>query len=229
MYLLAIDTATNSGGVALGRNREVVALVTSKKPLRYSDQIVPMLDFVLSLEDIGLGEVGCLAVANGPGSFTGTRIGLAAAKALGQARGIPAVGISTLEALAHRHRGWGRPLGVMIDARRQQVYGAAYHPGGEGLECLVTPAVSRPEAFLKRLGTEDFLFAGDGALCYRGAVQAAFPGARVLEGDNRLLESLCELGYRRYAQGQAEPVARLRANYVRPPDVELNHSLTQTS
>ncbi len=228
MYLLAIDTATNAGGVALSRNREVVALVTSKKPLRYSDRIVPMLDFVLSLEDIQLREVGCLAVAAGPGSFTGTRIGVAAAKALGQATGIPAVGISTLEALAYRHRRWERPLAIMIDARRQQVYGAAYHPG-ERLECLVAPGVSRPEAFLKRLGSGDFLFAGDGALCYRGAVQAAYPGARVLEGDNRLLEALCELGYQRCARGQAAPVGQLRANYVRPPDVELNHSLTQSS
>lgn len=228
MFVLGIDTATNSGGVALARNREVVGLILLKIPLRYSDFVVPMIDFLLRRHQVRLDEVGCLGVASGPGSFTGVRVGLAVAKALGQAREIPAVGVSTLEALAFELVPWRRPVAVMLDARRQQVYGAAYRPAGDHgdrLERIVPEQVDRPEAFLRKLPDEEFLFVGDGARLYRGAVDSVFPGALVMERDNRVLDAICELAFRRYGEGLSRPVAQLSANYVRPSDVQLNKKL----
>ncbi len=225
MYILAIDTATNSGGVALARNREVIGLVLLKKPLRYSDCLIPMIDFLLRQHELQLSDMGCLAVASGPGSFTGLRIGLAAAKALGQALEIPALGVSTLDALAFGCRHWERPVAVMLDARRQQVYAAAYRCSTSDLECIVAPRVSRPEGFLQALPAGQWLFVGDGARLYRGAVESTVPAGRVLECDNRLLDALCALAFRDYGRGLARPVAHLAANYVRPPDVDASRKL----
>ncbi len=221
MYLLAIDTATNSGGVALARNEEVIGVVMLKTPLRYSDNLIPMIDFLLHHSGVALSDLGALAVANGPGSFTGLRIGLATVKALGQALKIPAVPISTLEALAWRFSSDGQPVAVMIDARRQQVFAAAYGFAAGRPLVEAGPVVARPEKWLTSLPARPYRFAGDGSSLYRNAIQGVRPEARVLEADNQILDPLCRLGFRLFGEGKAVSVDRLEANYVRPSDAEL--------
>ncbi len=221
MYVLAIDTATNSGGAALSRNGEVVGSVMLKTPLRYSDQMIGMVDFLIRAHQLRLKDVGCLVAATGPGSFTGVRIGLAVVKAMGQALATPAVGISTLEALAWRFHDIQTRVAPMLDARRQQIYGAAFEIEGWELKSVASQTVAHPAEWLKRLPPGDFLFVGDGARLYQGAISAARPGSRVLESDNQILEPLCRLGFRRLCAGLAESVESLSANYVRPSDAEL--------
>lgn len=220
MYLLAIDTATNSGGVALSRNEEVVGLIMVKTPLEYSDHLIEMVDFVLSRNGITLGEVGGIGVSSGPGSFTGVRIGLATAKALGQALNIPAVGISSLEALADQFRHVRSRVSPMIDARRQQIYGAVYDTSGAKPRQVIPESVMAPTAWVRDLPREDLLFVGDGARMYRGTIEALRPDALVLGSDNRILDSICRLSYARFRAGESAPVDQLAANYVRPPDAE---------
>ena len=152
MYILALDTATNCGGIALSRNAEVIGQVMLKAPLRYSEEVLSCVEFLLEGLRLKRTQVGCFAVASGPGSFTGLRIGLATIKAFAQSLGRPAVGLSTLEALAFRFR-WARSRIVpMIDARRQQIYGACYRIDpdtdvGVGLE--VQEQVAPPAEFLE--------------------------------------------------------------------------------
>lgn len=221
MYVLAIDTATNSGGAALSRNEEIVGSVMLKVPLKYSDSLIEMIDFLLRHHDLRLNDVGCLAVAAGPGSFTGLRIGLAAVKAIGQALSIPAVGVSTLEALAFRFRQHGMRVAPMLDARRQQVYAAAYVIEGRGLNPVADEEVAPASEWLKRLAPGEFLFVGDGARLYQGAIQALRPESRTLMSDNCLLEELCRLGFRRFGAGLAGPVSELQANYIRPTGADF--------
>lgn len=221
MYVLAIDTATNSGGAAVGRNEEVIGSVMIKAPLRYSESLVEIVDFLLRQHGLGLSDLGCLSVAAGPGSFTGLRIGLAAVKAFGQALSIPAVGVSTLEALAWRFRDHSRRVATMLDARRQQIYGAAYEIGRGEISRIAGEAVAPPANWLKTLPAGEFLFVGDGARLYQGTVAALRPESRVLAGDNRVLDELCQLGFRRFCAGLAAPVTQLRANYVRPSGAEF--------
>ena len=221
MYLLAIDTATNSGGVALSRNREVVGSIMIKTPLRYSDNLIAMVDFVLEQHELELRDVQAIAVAIGPGSFTGLRIGLATVKAFGQSLKIPAVGVSTLEALAYRFREIHPQVAVMIDARRQQIYGASYRLEGGLVVSQSREAVGKPADWLKNLALDGFIFAGDGSRLYRQTILAVYPGARVLESDNCILKELCQLGCERFALGRAQSVDELKANYVRPSDAEL--------
>jgi tRNA threonylcarbamoyladenosine biosynthesis protein TsaB len=221
MHLLAIDTATNSGGVALSRNSEVIGLTMVKAPLRYSDTIIQTIDFLLQQLCIELREIDCLCVASGPGSFTGLRIGIATAKGMCQALSRPAVGISNLEALAWRFRWFGGRVAPMIDARRQQVYGAVYAVTDNRLCELQEGTVQPPAEWLRNLPDEECVFVGDGAQMYARTIEAIRPKGRVLATDNCILRELCELGYRRYTQGEIQAAEQLRAHYIRPSDAEM--------
>ena len=225
MYLLAVDTATNAGGAALARNAEVVGKVMVKTPMKYSDNIIPIVDFLLNQHGLQMKDLDALIVPTGPGSFTGLRIGMAVVKAFGQALDIPAVGISTLEALAYRFRHVQERIVAMIDARRQQVFAAAFEVTQKDVTPLSEEVVVAPADWLKDFDQTEFVFVGDGAQLYRSAVESLLPGSRVLATDNQILEPLCELGLRRFAAGVQAPVRELKANYVRPSDAELGRKL----
>ena len=220
MYLLAIDAATNRGGVALGRNRETVAMLVLRTPSGYSDCLIDSIDFLLRQRGLNVNQIEGLAVSTGPGSFTGVRIGLATVKAWGQALNVPAVGISTLEGLAYRFRHFGTDLGVLIDARRQQVYAACYRISEGRPECLMPEVVQDPASWIRELPRGDWTLVGDGAWRYREILMAASRQVRVVQTDNRLLEQLCTLGYDHLAAGLGVPVAKLCANYIRPSDAQ---------
>ncbi len=222
MYLLAVDTATNAGGVALSRNEELIGLVMMKTPLRYSERIIYYVDFILRQHELQLEDVDCFAVATGPGSFTGLRIGIATVKAFSQGLSKPVVGISTLMALAYRFRSVDTLVAPMIDARRQQVFAAVYRVGERQIETEAPEAVSRPEAWLKNLTVGNAVFVGDGAQLYRNAIRTIHPEARILETDNGILAPLSLLAYGRFKAGGVMTAEELRANYIRPSDAELS-------
>ncbi len=222
MYILALDTATNSGGIALSRNAEVIGQVMLKAPLRYSEEVLSCVEFLLDGLRVKRTQLGCFAVAAGPGSFTGLRIGLATVKAFAQSLEQPAVGVSTLEALAFRFR-WARSRIVpMIDARRQQIYGAAYRTDSEsGIHLEVEEQVAPPAEFLRRVPPGDHLFVGDGARQYRTTIQALHSGSRVASSDNCILPELCLLAHRRHMAGETGGEGHLKANYLRPSDARI--------
>ena len=219
MHILAIDTATNSGGVSLGRNGEVIGVAMLKTPLRYSEAILHYVDFLLRQHALKLSQIDCFAVATGPGSFTGLRIGLATAKAFSKGLQTPVAGISTLEALAYRFRHLGGLVAPLIDARRQQVYAAVYRAQDMALSLQQPEAVAAPADWLKRLQPAPYWFVGDGVAHCRTALAALHPGAHLLDTDNSILYELCQLAYRRVIEGTTISGDQIQANYLRPSDV----------
>lgn len=222
MYFLALDTATNSGGVALARNSELIGLAMFKTPLKYSDRIIHYIDFLLRQLDLQPDQIDCFVTTTGPGSFTGLRIGLATVKGFCQGLDRPVIGVSTLEALAYRYREVSEIVAPMIDARRQQVYGAVYETDQKGVRELVAGTVQPPSEWLKGLPDDlEYLFVGDAAQMYHQSILALRPKSRFLLTDNCVLSELCQLGYWRYTRGEAGDSAALEANYIRPSDAEL--------
>ncbi len=222
MYILALDTATNSGGIALSRNAEVIGQVMLKAPLRYSEEVLSCAEFLLDGLRVKRTQLGCFAVAAGPGSFTGLRIGLATVKAFAQSLDRPAVGLSTLEALAFRFRWTRNRIVPMIDARRQQIYGAAYRTDSEsGVRLEVEEQVAPPAEFLRQVPPGDHLFVGDGAQQYRTTIQALHPRSRVASSNNCILPELCLLAHRRHMAGETGGERHLKANYLRPSDARI--------
>ncbi len=219
MYILAIDTATNCGGAALSRDREVIGLVMMKEPLQYSETILDAVDSLLEQHRLELSQIDCFAVATGPGSFTGVRIGLTTVKSFCQVLAKPVAGISALEALAHRFRQGHRRIAPMMYAGRRQIYGAVFRIEESGLQQEQDEQVLAPQEWLEGLPEGDCALVGDGVGHYRDTIIEVNPAARMLESDNRIVEQLCPIAYQRLEQGITSTAHGLQANYVRPPDV----------
>ena len=164
MNILAIDTALAavSACAYAGGEAKVLASETIAMPRGHAESLLPMLDRVMAKLDGGFAALGKVAVTVGPGSFTGIRVGISAARAIGLACGIPVVGISTLAALAAPllSEPESSMVASAIDARHGNVYIAAYVAGGR---CLLSPRILPIRDAVRLLGSGPVRIAGSGA------------------------------------------------------------------
>lgn len=224
MLVLALDTTTRRSSVALigGAGTSRLAGVPEGEPV--ATQLPAALDRLVTDAGARLADVDALAVAVGPGSFTGLRIGIATMQGLAFALGRPLLGVSGLDALAWTARAAGAESVVTwVDAWRGEVY-AALHRNGAAVD---EPTVDRPEALLQALsGSGDaWTFVGDGAAAYRDAIATASPHFLVPADPAPLLaEAVARLALARLASGEQGDPAAVRALYVRRPDAELARS-----
>ena len=184
MYLLAIETTGAYASVALLQadrtdpdQSRILSVIHGNDRFSHLQNLTPQIDQILKDNQLQTGDVDVIAVSHGPGSFTGIRIGVATARALGQILGIPCVAVSSLEALALRapQTEEGTPqtedekllLCPALDARRKQVYGAAYEIEDGRLSCRIPQQSILMVDFLQKLDEiadqyDRILFLGDG-------------------------------------------------------------------
>ena len=213
--LLVLDTATGAtvAGVAIGdaviERRHDPA--PGERPGHIAE-LLPLAEAALAEAGVTLAAVARVAVGVGPGSFTGLRIGIATARALAHATGAPAVGISTLGALAVA-AGTDEPVLAVLDARRGEAFAALWHGGQE-----IEPARALAPERLGELAARAALAVGDGAVRFREQLEPA--GVMVPE-DGSPLHRVGARGLARLAF-EAPPVARdaLLPEYVREPDAK---------
>jgi len=148
---LAIDTTESRGSVAFLRDGETIALTAHKGSADYSGWLLPAVEEVLERAASRMEDVNLLAVATGPGSFTGLRVGLTTVKAWAEVYGTPVVGVSRLEAMAYRRAGEVASgfLAVFYDAQRGQLFGALYRSDGGQLVRVEDERVIPPAEFVK--------------------------------------------------------------------------------
>jgi tRNA threonylcarbamoyladenosine biosynthesis protein TsaB len=223
MLILALDTTTAAGSVALAEGDRLLE-VAPIDPLQPIATRVPR-DLIALLERHAapLRSIEAFAVATGPGSFTGLRIGIAAMQGLALANRKPLIGVSSFEAFAALAPEPRLRVAVWIDAWRGEVYGSLYTKSAEvsgsaGTE-IVAPQVAPPETLLRstaRLNATDLVFIGDGAVKYRNQI----PG-RVIEPTPLIAGAIARLAHARLAAGEAPQPHSIRPLYVRRPDAEL--------
>jgi tRNA threonylcarbamoyladenosine biosynthesis protein TsaB len=138
--LLAFDTATAAITVAVADGPAILAETTTLDPRRHGELLAMGIDEALRKAGVAATDLGGIAVGVGPGPFTGLRVGVVTARAMGSVLGIPVAGVCSLDVLAHAARLPDEFL-VATDARRQEVYWARYAPGGRRLD---GPHVNRP-------------------------------------------------------------------------------------
>ncbi len=126
MRILALDSSGHPASAALIEDGKVAADFTLNYQMTHSQTLLPMTDAIFRLTGIPKDSIDAVAVAKGPGSFTGLRIGSATAKGIGLALDIPIIEISTLEALAYQLYGFDGSICPVMDARRNQVYTGIY-------------------------------------------------------------------------------------------------------
>ena len=174
--LLALDTSTPVGSVAVGRADRLLAEVVMGVALRHAEALMPAIAFALERAGLTPAGLGGIVVAGGPGSFTGVRIAGAAAKGLARALDVPLFAYSGLLALAAGAAACDTPICALFDARRGEVYAACYRFDA-GVHTLLAPGPRALAAVLEEMTPLRPLFVGDGALAHRSAIEAA--GGRV--------------------------------------------------
>jgi tRNA threonylcarbamoyladenosine biosynthesis protein TsaB len=205
--VLAIDTAGPVAGVAWDDGLRVE--VRAERLSRGTEQRLPA--WIEELAGGRLAELDGIAVAAGPGAFTGLRVGLATAAGLAQALGVPVWPAPSLLPRAHA-AGLGGRLLVMLDARKSRVYAALW----EGDALVRGPADVPPEEALGWPG-RPFRATGEGALVYRALVEAA-GGSLVEQPDDPGVHELARLGRDALARGGGVRPEALTAGYLRPAD-----------
>jgi tRNA threonylcarbamoyladenosine biosynthesis protein TsaB len=216
MKILGVDTSTPMASVGLIDGEHVVAEHTLNIVKTHSSRLMPAIDQILKQGDLTVHDLDACAVGIGPGSFTGIRIGVGTIKSLCYAIKKPIIGISTLEAIAYNLRYTDGLICPILDARKDEVYGAIFHGGGNLSRKSADLCVSI-DALLDRIDAPA-ISVGDGLQRYATTVQARF-GEDVILADATFNVprgiSIARIGWARLLKGQSNDYFSLKPNYVR--------------
>lgn len=223
--LLALDTATRQASVALYDERGVRAETSWFSADNQSAELMPRLTEMLAQQGVEPGSLRGVAVAIGPGSFTGLRIGLSVAKGLAVGRGIPIVGIPTLDPLAQALTGLRMPLRAVLDIGRGRYVIADYRVGRDQWHRISKDRLVSPEDVTLGI-RERTLFAGEISEPLRQSIVAALGASAVIGSPaNQLRRAgyLAELGWQRLLRGERDDPASLSPVYLHTqPVVEVS-------
>ena len=222
MKILALESSAVAASVALCEDEALIAQAFQNTSLTHSQTLLPLAEDLLKNCGLTMADMDLIAVAEGPGSFTGLRIGVAAAKGLAWGGELPCAGCSTLESMAWNLAGFAGEVCVAMDARRKQVYNARFRVDGEQPHRL-TPdrAISLEDLIAELQGTETTqIIVGDGAkLCYDALTAAGIPAK--LAPPNLRMQSAW--GVARLALEKARKGQTITANDLAP----VYHRLSQ--
>jgi tRNA threonylcarbamoyladenosine biosynthesis protein TsaB len=213
--VLAVDTTTERGSVAVTEDDCVRGEVRLASSEGHSRRLLPAVDFLLHSLGLRPGDVEAFAVTTGPGSFTGLRVGLSTVQGLALGANRPCLGMSALDVLAARIAGTAPASVALMDAYRGEVYGAVYD--GEGV-MVGRASVERPEALVART-PEVAAFVGDGAERHRELIVSLRPRALFPPRSLFLAGTLGRLAAPRLKRGEGVAPAELRPLYLREPDI----------
>lgn len=213
MKLLALDTSTEYLSLSFWHDGETLSrdLLAGQK---HSQLILPMLGEMLAEAGLTLRELDCIAFGEGPGSFTGLRIGCGVAQGLAFGAGLPVVGVGTLLALAQQTD--AERVIACLDARMGEVYHAAYARMGAEWQAVREPGLYRPQD-VPAVEGEDWCGIGSGWLAYDEILNACYVGqvSQVTTQAFPHARDIAALAAARFAQGKAQPAAEAAPVYIR--------------
>jgi tRNA threonylcarbamoyladenosine biosynthesis protein TsaB len=218
MLLLALDTATEKGSLALVEDERLLAAYSLHSPGTFLQHLLPGVEELLQAAGRSLKEVGAIAVSQGPGNFTGLRIGLATAKGLAWALSCPLVPVATLEALAAQFPFQEHPTAVLMDAKREEVYLGVFHCPGELPQTLAEPR-RLPVAGLSARLKPPLLVTGPGLTAYGDFLEKHLsPEITWAPPEMRhpRATTIAHLGRLRLEQGLSVAPQQLTPTYLRP-------------
>jgi tRNA threonylcarbamoyladenosine biosynthesis protein TsaB len=230
--LLALTTATDACGVALWREDRLQVELTLHRPRRHAERLVPLVRDVLAHGEARAADLDAVALATGPGSYTGLRIGASTAKGLCAATGAALVAVPTLRTLAEdalRFAAPGDVLCAALRSRRGEVYVAAFRRRGDALDAVLDAEASKTEAAAERLVTliddlpsspslgRTVWVVGSGAPRLADAVPETERAAlRVVKGVAPTAGAVARLGAARWSAGTVVDAASFEPHYLKP-------------
>jgi tRNA threonylcarbamoyladenosine biosynthesis protein TsaB len=225
MLILGIETATGQVSVAIGGHEGVLGMFEVCRGRRHAETLVPAIEFVCAQADIELAEISVVAVDVGPGLFTGMRVGLASAKAFAQALRVPMIGMSSLDLLAFPLRHSTRTVVAVVDARKGELFYAAYRPVPGGVQRVLEPRCGRVDDLVADVMArgDDVVLVGDGALRYRDEICADIRCDMAEQFLSRpSAGTLVQLAHPRALREEWVNPWEIQPLYLRLPDAQIN-------
>lgn len=223
MLILALDTTTLSGSVALLRKTRLLAEVNLESPMTHSEKLLPAIDFLLETNKLDIKDIDGYALSVGPGSFTGIRIGLSTIKSFSFASRKPIAPVSTLEALAlklkdpHTHL-----LSPLLDAKKGEVYAALFESRGRRFKELVPQGAYSPDRFFSLLPAHRIIhFIGSGVEVYKEKIFHYFKDkARLSSRSHFIAYEIGVLGYEIFKDKRGKDFWEVEPLYFRKSQAE---------
>lgn len=230
--ILSIETATLAGSISISSGQKILQSSTRSSKESHSNTLLADIESLLEASEVELNEIDLFAVAIGPGSFTGLRIGIATTKALAVTLNRPCVGIPTLNACA-RSAGESDASVALLPAGRGEVFAQLFRVTSElKVIPLDEPSHISPEKMLEKYGPlRTVTWVGEGAQLYQDLISASAnylrakddigSGWRLAPPVRNLAEQVALLAYEEWIDNQVRTVDSVHALYVRPSDAEL--------
>lgn len=225
MKILAIDSSGLVASVAVVTEEALLAEYTIHHKKTHSQTLLPMLEEVKKMIELDLSDVDAIAVASGPGSFTGLRIGSATAKGLGLALNKPLISVSTLEGLAYHFVGSKDVICPLMDARRNQVYTGIYQFEGNRIKCIESPCAVDIAQIIEKINElgKEAIFLGDGIPVFKETLEKLVKVPCQIAPPNRCRQSAANIGVLAltyYQEGKLESAASHKPEYLRLSQAE---------
>ena len=230
MRVLALDSSGMVASVAIVEEEHVIAEYTVNYKKTHSQTLVPMLDEIVRMTELDLKKIDAIAVAGGPGSFTGLRIGSATAKGLGLALDKPLIHVPTAEGMAYNLYGYEGLICPIMDARRNQVYTGLYtfsekEDGTEEFQVIQEQAAVAVEELIQLLNQyqKPTAFLGDGVPVYRELLEKGLDVPHFYAPahlNRQRAAAVGALGIQYYKEGKSESAAEHKPDYLRASQAE---------
>lgn len=230
MKILAIDTSTASGSIALLEDNQLIAETTTHIQKTHAERLLPSIKNLFDTIGARIEEVDGFALTAGPGSFTGLRIGLSTIKGLAWSLNKPVVGVSTLEAMAMNIPYADKPVCPVLDARKKEVYAGIYKFQDAECSCIMPDTAISPTALIERI-QEPTIFIGDGIQVFKSQISnlksqilIAPPHLWSIKASNIGL-----LAWEKFKSGLVDKPDIIRLNYLRPSEAEIKKTVSGKS
>lgn len=225
MKILGIDSSGLVASAAIADEKNIIAEFTVNNKQTHSQTLLPMIEKVVDMSGIELEQIDAIAIAAGPGSFTGLRIGSATAKGIGLALKKPVVSVPTLEGLAYRVSVFDGIICPIMDARRNQVYTGIYKMDKGSFVCLSEQKAVDIHEIMEELEKYDekVIFLGDGVEVQRETIEKEFKKEYCfapIHLSKQSAAAVAVLGEIYFNQGRAEDAAEHKPIYLRKSQAE---------
>ncbi|RAK07088.1 tRNA threonylcarbamoyladenosine biosynthesis protein TsaB [Halanaerobium saccharolyticum] len=229
MLILGIDTSTDILGLALMDSGQLKGEYNLSLKRQHSEKLLPLIEEIFELLGVEAGDLDGIAVAVGPGSFTGLRIGITTAKVLGRIFSIPVKGISTLEIMAAGAE--GEYILPLLDARRKRVYYSFYQRNGnkdnnflKEVKKAASAGISELPQILNEYQNQEISIIGEKTAEVRELLVENNFKTRIFEAEKNLPRAavLARLGGDYICSGQADDIYQLKPAYLKIPQAEIN-------
>ena len=231
MKVLGIDTSTSCESVGLIDDGEVISDYLLNLPVTHSERLLGAVEFVLREARCSIENIDGWAIALGPGSFTGLRIGVSTVKGLAFATGKPVAGVSVLDVLASQIAPTPHLICPILDARKKEIYTAFYrYEEGSFLKRQSDYQAIRPEDLVKKI-TEPTIFLGDGVKTYRDFLLNSLPSSAIFPPAPLHVSHgsvVAKLGFELLRKGEHLNLSTFSPLYIRPSEAEMKWQETHS-